>query len=370
LSHRGGEGIAFELRPPATKGGAWIEHRLWNFGYDKMKPFGLPCRPAAALIFGSNGTLMGTAYDGGAYLQGAVVQLTPPVPPEPPGHLWTMTDLHDFFGGSLSGDVGEIASSLAVDANGVMYGTGFSGGPGGTFGTGGVFSMTPPATPGGSWTEAYLYGFSGGSDGASPEASLVIDAAGNLYGTTSAGGYNGYGTVFEMIAPATPGGSWGEATINEFFGTNGANPQSTLIFGPGGVLYGTTVNGGDFNNGVVFQLTPSPGGDWTETVLYSFTGQNGDGANPWEGVVANSSGALFGTTYNGGAAGMGTIFQLTPPATPGGAWTETVLHNFAGQPTEGANPRAVMVFDQHGVLYGTTAMGGTANFGTVFKLKP
>src|ERR1035441_332430 len=160
-------------------------------------------------------------------------------------------------------------------------------------------------------------------------------------------------------------------------GTDGTNPRAGLIFDAAGNLYGTTENGGTNGVGTVFELTPTAGGGWTETVLYSFCSQANctDGYQPWAGLIFDAAGNLYGTTVYGGTADTtcsycGTVFELTPNGS--GGWTETVLHSF-GDGTDGFYPSAGLIFDAAGNLYGTTAMGGTYDYpwdGTVFELTP
>jgi uncharacterized repeat protein (TIGR03803 family) len=173
-------------------------------------------------------------------------------------------------------------------------------------------------------------------DGATPyQGAVVIGAGGVVYGTTLDGGSRNQGTVFSLTPPASPGGAWTEAVYSFPGGRGGAHPYGGLVIGRRGVLYGTAGYGGISNLGMVFSLRPpsSPGGAWTEKMLYSFAGGN-DGAYPRAGVVIGSGTVLYGTTASGGIAttacgigppgGCGTIFSLTPPASPGGAWTEAV----------------------------------------------
>ena len=287
-------------------------------------------------------------------------------PPASASGVWTETVLYRFTG---SPDGARPYAAAVLGSGGVLYGTTSIGG---TANLGTVFSLTPPATPGGVWTESVLHSFTGGGDGEGP-ADLVIGGAGVLYGTTEDGGTANGGTVFEL-KPAT-GGSWTERILHSFPGTAGPN---AVVIGAGGVLYGTTQQGGTSGSGTVFTLTPpaSPGGVWTETVLYSFQ-SSGDGANPSAGVVIGSGGVLYGTTSNGGinfcsALVCGTVFSLTPPASPGGAWTESVLHSFTGFTGggDGGNPHADLVIGGAGVLYGTTLGDGEVDNGTVFSLTP
>jgi len=202
-----------------------------------------------------------------------------------------------------------------------------------------------------------------GADGIGPAAGLIFDAAGNLYGTTAAGGANDTGTVFEL-SPNGHGG-WTENVLYSFgFAPDGVNPMSSLIFDGSGNLYGTTFNGGA-DYGIVFEL--SPGNDkWTETILYTFTGGS-DGGAPLAGLVFDAAGNLYGTTERGGAYNSyGTVFELTPG---NGKWTESVLHSF-GNGTDGRFPVAGVIFDAAGNLYGTTEIGGSHSAGLVFELTP
>ena len=257
-------------------------------------------------------------------------------------------------------------AGLVMDAAGNLYGTTYNGG---TYNYGTVFELTPAA--GGGWTEMVLHNFNNdGVDGAYPHAGLIFDAAGNLYGTTHSGGThnascsNDCGTVFELTPSA--GGTWTEKVLYDFYSirTDGAFPASSLIFDGAGNLYGTTIFGGasGAGNGTVFELTPAAGGTWTEQVLHSF-GSGTDGAYPYAGLIFDGAGNLYGTTSGGGTA-HGTLFELTPAG--GGTWTEQVLHNF-GNGTDGAEPLASLIFDGAGNLYGTTSYGGSYGGGTVFR---
>jgi uncharacterized repeat protein (TIGR03803 family) len=252
-------------------------------------------------------------------------------------------------------------AGLIFDAAGNLYGTTSQGG---SSSAGMVFELTPAG--GGTWTEKVLYSFHGGADGSSPRAGLIFDAAGNLYGTTYNGGTSFAGTVFELT-PAG-GGTWTEKVLLSFGNdVDGSNPQGELIFDGAGNLYATTKNGGGPNDaGTVFELTPGAGGTWTEKVLWSF-GTGTDGSDPFGGLIFDAAGNLYGTTSLGGTSHSGIAFELTPAG--GGTWTEKVLHTF-GSGTDGVNPQAGLTFDGAGNLYGTTNGGGTYNHGTVFELMP
>ncbi len=208
-------------------------------------------------------------------------------------------------------------------------------------------------------TENVLYSFQGGNDGTNPSTGLVADSAGNLFGTTTEGGSAGYGVVYELSP--SQGGGWTQTVIHTFQGSDGAAPAAGLIFDKAGNLYGTTSTGGTKHVGTVFQLTPS-GGGWTETVLHSFTDK--DGSHPLASLIFDQAGNLYGTTLFGGHTHGGVVFQLT---LSGGVWKETVLHTFTGR-KDGIDPAASLIFDQsgdqNGVLYGTTMAGN------VFKLTP
>jgi len=377
-------GTVFELTP--TTAVPWEETVLHNFGGADGE------YPASALVFGSTGALYG-ATGGGGGGAGAIFELAPPSTTR---GAWTETVLYAFGGGQNVYPNG----GVLIGPGGTLYTTtrgSAVGGIGPNLGL--VIALAPPATPGGEWTEDQLYTF-GYPQGELPLAGVVAKG-GSLFGTTwYAGdvncGLGGCGTVYELAAPATVGGAWTETTIHTFTGRpgDGGGSAATLTVGPGGVLYGTTAYGGSGacttgNSGLegcgtIFQLTPpaEPGGAWTDSVLYSFTGINGDGSYPVASVVVGKNGALYGTTQYGGnvtsvcpssyyvLGGCGIVFELTPPTAPGGAWTETILHDFTGQNGDGALPVASLALSSTGVLYGTTSAGGAAGKGTVFAVKP
>ena len=232
----------------------------------------------------------------------------------------------------------------------------------------------------------YEFGAATG-DGSNPVAALIFDATGNLYGTTQSGGANGKGAVFEL-SPGT-GGVWTEKVLYSFAGptanpVDGQDPTGSLIFDAQGNLYGTTFTGGKNDTtgegGTVFEMSSGAGGIWTEKVLYNFGGaQSPDGNQPTGALIFGADGNLYGTTREGGSSLDGTVFELSPAA--GGTWTESLLHNFAGAPSDGAVPYCTLNFDAQGNLYGTTKYGGPNNFtlspvgnylgsGTVFELTP
>jgi hypothetical protein len=380
-------GTVFEMTKPA--GESWKETVLHNFeGSDGQYP-------ESTLVFGSSGALYGTTVGGGSGGgAGTIFQVTPP---STSGGLWTETVLHSFQY-SLSESQNVVPNGpVLIGPGGRLYATTQGSNPY----LGLVFALAPPSTPGGVWTEYGLYHFGGGSDGGGPAAG-VVSSGGSLFGTTTGGGNeggnSGCGVVFQVAPGLTHSSPWTETVLHTFtcYPGDGEIPYALLTVGPGGVLYGTTRSGGSWQCytadittdgcGTVFELIPpsAPGGAWTYSVIYSFTGANGDGALPMADVVMGKNGALYGTTSSAGSAasdsacpasyyvvaGCGTVFELTPPATPGGAWTETVLHSFSGQNGDGSLPLAGLVLSSTGVRYGTTSAGGTAGKGTIFAVAP
>lgn len=312
--------------------------------------------PAAGLILDAAGNLYGTTNSGGAYDRGTAFELTPAL-----GGGWAKKILHSFHEDGKDGY--SPFAGLILDAAGNLYGTTVAGG---AYNSGTVFELM--RTVGGSWRERVLHSFDDdGADGTDPNASLVFDAAGNLYGTTSAGGADNSGTVFELT-PQT-GGNWSENISHNFSnnGTDGTGPYASLVFDVVGNLYGTTERGGVYNDGTVFELAIASGGGWIETVLHDF-GSGTDGEFPNAALTFDTAGNLYGTTPSGGAYTWGMAFELTPIA--GENWTETVLHNFDPNGTDGLYPYASLIFDAVGNLYSTTSIGGAYNEGIVFELTP
>ena len=214
---------------------------------------------------------------------------------------------------------------------------------------------TPPAS---AQTFSLIHTFTGTTDGKNPLSGFVIDGSGNLYGTASGGGTSWVGVVVKFNAS-------GEETVLHNFtgGADGENPQGQLVMDKAGNLYGTTYSGGGANAGTVFEVSPKG----NEKVLYAFKG-GVDGENPVAGLIFDKSGNLYGTTTAGGSSGNGAVFRLTAPPVAGGAWKESVLYSF-GTGTDGAVPVAGVTMDATGNLYGTTSAGGSYGYGTVFELK-
>ena len=211
-----------------------------------------------------------------------------------------------------------------------------------------------------------LYAFQGATDGASPYAGLALDATGNLYGTAYAGGASGYGVIFKL----TPGSSgWTESVLHGFKGGHdGKNSYGDLILDGAGNLYGTAYQGGRPGYGVVFELQPNSKGGWTEKVLHAFV--NTPAGNPVAGLVMDPAGNLYGNTMLGATqsscgGGCGSLFKLSPVST--GGWTYKVVHNF-GQGTDGYHPTGDLILDSAGNIYGTTQAGGAQGSGLVFEI--
>jgi len=315
--------------------------------------------PWAGLVRDRAGNFYGTTPNGGNEY-GDVFKLSKV------GSNWLLTPLHDFEGDT---DGAGPYSSLVIGPDGNLYGATVAGGINDTC-CGTVFKLTPPATvckttlcP---WTETILYRFQGGNDGQGVYGGITFDQAGNIYGTTTNGGGNGCtgpgcGTVFKLTNSQ---GQWTESIIHRFDQAgDGIEPLATVTIDQAGNLYGTTAGGGSAGYGTVYELSPN-GSGWTERVLYSF--QNGaDGRKPTGAVVFDAAGNLYSNTYNGGSGGGGTIFELTPS---GNNWTFNLLYSFVTAFNNGG-PWATLVMDSAGSFYGTTYASGHGD-GSVFKLTP
>ncbi len=346
-----GLGTAFSLMPPASPGGPWTENVLWSFGALQPSPDGY--QPSGGLVIGSGGVLYGTTYGGGLFFSGTVFSLTPPAQP---GAAWTERLVYE-FGAIGNRDGAGPGGPLVLMPEGDLLGTTFGGGG---YGGGTAFSVS--ATGNGS-LDNILWNFGGTGDGSGPTG-LTADSDGVLYGTTEAGGAHDHGTAFSL-APPSPGGDWTEKVLWSFSGPpgDGDGPGPVLI-GPRGVLYGVTPDGGAYFNGTAFSLIPSAQGtSWTEKVLRNFRSFAADPVGP---VVLDGSGQIYGVAQEGGRHGLGFVFRLTPPSSPGGDWGVAILHDFSG--TDGSKPQPLF-HGPRGVLYGATFGGGSQNYGTVFSLK-
>lgn len=271
------------------------------------------------------------------------------------------TVLYRFGANEKDGTLPE--AGLILDKSGALYGTTSSSGSG----DGTVFKLSPPKRPSKKWTETVLYRFKGGKDGSLPLSRLVRDKNGALYGTTHQGGSDcnfgkGCGTVFKLTPPKHPSTKWTKTVLHRFAGENdGGNPIGALIFDESDALYGATYDYGCCLGGTVFKLTPSkvPATKWAHTVLYRFQGDE-DGRWPYAGLVRDKKGALYGTTWDGQDGHAGKVFKLTPPNSPATSWVKTELYRFKGG-RDGYEPRAGVILGKNGVLYGTTWAGGSSS---------
>jgi len=318
--------------------------------------------PSRRLTLDAAGNLYGTTQAGGnggcGFGCGTVFKLS-----QVHGN-WVIHTLYEFQGG----DDGAIPSGNVRGPDGSIYGVTSQGGIGkcdtelGTCGT--IFKVSPPpsACKGAEclWKESVLYRFTGAYDGGIPSGDPTFDAGGNLYGSTVVGGY-GYGTVFKL----TPNGNqWNESALYAFNGEQDSNyPNAGVIFDPAGNLYGAAQEGGSNGWGTIFQLTPTDGG-WRETILYNFNSSEG-GENPVAGLFMDSAGNLYGDDFAAGSGGCGTAFELGPY----GTWNFSVLYNFSG-PGGACGPMSALIMDAAGNLYGATNRTGAYNRGVVFKLTP
>lgn len=357
-----GFGEVFEL---TKRGSSWVLYTLYVFaGGDGSNPSGL--------MMGSDGSLYGTNSSGGHGESGTVFKLSPPASVcKSASCPWSFTKLYDFTGK----DDGSGPRGQLVEQNGNLYGTTLYGGSPsngcetGT-GCGVVYELSPSQ---GGWTETVLYSFRTTPDGWEPYAGVVFDPAGNLYGTTYAGGTHNNGTVFEL----SPSGSgWTETVLHSFgaFGGDGRLPLSGLFRDGAGNLYGVTNMGGAFNFGTVFSLTPS-NGSWMENVLYSFDYIYGDGNPEYGSLIMDAAGNLYGTSPGQGGAPetqqyFGNVFMMTPS---NGDWNYINLHTFTCA-ADGGDPFSTPLMDSDGNLYGTASIGGEGCFeegyGTVWELTP
>lgn len=256
-------------------------------------------------------------------------------------------------------DSREIDGSVILDAAGNLYGSVINGG---VLYRGIVFKLTPNSD--GSWTETTIYNFSG-PDGNGPVGALVFDPKGNMYGTTDWGGAYGFGVVFQL-AP-NPDGSWTETVLHNFAGgTAGGEPLGSLVFDSSGSLYGTASSVyPEYATGAAFKVSPNPDGTWSETLLHSFKGP--DGANPTSNVVFDAAGNMYFPTMSGGKYNNGTIVKMSP--LPGGTWKGSLIHQFTGG-QDGANPMGALAIDAAGNLFGSTNTGGALKSGTLFEMSP
>jgi uncharacterized repeat protein (TIGR03803 family) len=285
-----GCGTVYNLRPPATVCGSescsWIETQLYSF----PSPSDGEWPSGDGVVFSSAGNLYGTVPNNDPRgCNGQLYKLT-----RSDGH-WSKSDSYDF------GCDNNVPNGVRFDQMGNLYGTSSNGGP---HGNGSVFRLRPSQN---GWVDDLLYTFQGEDDGGVPLAGVVLDSLGNFYGSTSCGGAGGGGTVF-MLSPA--GESWTFTVLYSFAPPYCGGPRASLSLDAAGNLYGTTASSGIYGHGSGFKLTPSPAG-WSYLSLHDFGG-GGDGNGPQSALIQDANGSLYGTTPTGGIYGWGVVFKITP----------------------------------------------------------
>ena len=343
-------GTAYKLAPA---GGGSTVTTLYTFGTggptDGQNPYG-------NLLF-SGGTLYGVAWEGSAYNFGTVFSLRPapnanPVRPLSP--MWA-TWLHNFQG---SDGKYPFLGDLTMDSKGNLYGTTMDGG---SYGQGTVYKLSPSAN---GWTFQTLYNFAPmGTLGAFPISGVTVDAAGNLYGTTTKGGTTNSGVVYQV----TPAGV-GSVLYNFTGADDGAFPMAGVILDAEGNLYGATSAGGTAGGGAVFELSPGRSG-WTYNFIYPITGWGYEsqlGTGIWRSLIMDPAGNLYGVTCPMETGYYSTVFKLTPGSQ---GWSYTTLYTFTNG-ADGSLSEGGLARDSQGNLYGVLSFGGNYNYGTFFKITP
>jgi uncharacterized repeat protein (TIGR03803 family) len=346
-----GYGSVYEL---SQSSGKWTETVLYSFQGTANDRQG----PISALLMDHAGNLYGSTFWGGQKQNGTIFELSSS------NGVWAESSV--FAMPAPSNPAG-----LLMGTDGWLYGTAVYG----EF----AYRVHPPTEAGGKWGFEYLFTFNGGTDGEEPlyqGGALIADKSGNLYGTTIVGGAYGDGEVFELSPPAAQGDSWTETVLYSFGSKNGdaGGPPGAVVMDAAGNLYGTA-GGGKYDLGTVWELSPpiTQGQPWTETILHDFAGGADDGSAPYAGPVMDKAGNLYGVTYTGGNGncsfnypGCGVVFELSPAGD--GTWTETLLHIFTGE--DGEFPYGGLMIGGNGTLFGTTSAGGRHNAGTAFEIQP
>jgi hypothetical protein len=348
------------VQSPQT--GKWSESTLYSFsgGSDGDNP-------NAPLLVDSSGNLYSSTYAGGASNLGAIFELSPPAVQ---GGAWTESVVYSFTSSDENSP-----SALLFDSKGNLYGESCAE----EQANGDIFELSAPSAPGGAWSYNVIFSFPEFSSGVCPEGAMAWDKSGNLYGSTTGGGLpQSGGVIFELAKPGGPGGAWTEHILYRFTAHNGDGASPIGVTLRGGKLYGATEFGGDNygsypGDGTIFELTPptTSGGTWTEAPIFTFN-RDTDGFQPMAGVAFDPAGNLYGTTiYNPVYEYDGEVFELSPPATQGGAWSFAILHTFTGN-SDGGDTYAGVVIGKGSVVYGTTINGGNAQGnagdGVVFKI--
>ncbi len=307
--------------------------------------FNGPRTPEARVMFGPDGHLYSTTSSDGHSGDGTVFLLTPPLSAcktaKCSSGSWAQTVLHTFV---YPDGYNPGSADIAFDPQANLYGTTLYGG--GSNGDGTVYELQ---RSGSTWTESILYIFKGQSDGRTPAGGVIRDNNGNLFGTTVGGGMFDLGTVWELTN--VPGVGWVETILYKFQNAlDGISPWAGLVMDQSGNLYGGTSTGGTEEGGTIFELSPA-GNTWTYNVLYNLPGSCG----PQASLTIDTAGSLYGTTPCGGAAGKGNVFKLTKT---GNGWQYTSLYDFTGG-ADGELPMSNVSIDTAGTLYGTTSYGGS-----------
>ena len=342
--------------------GSWTEKALYSFG-NGFNGVSLDGYYPNGIVFDAAGNLYGTALEGGDYSRSREGLGVVFKLTKSDGGNWTETVIHAF--GTLVLDGATPEAGVTLDAAGNIFGT--TGG-GGLYTWGTVYELTPAAD--GTWTLSVLHSFNNnGKDGHDPTSTLIFDSNGNLYGACPLGGRYGYGIVFELIPQKD--GSWKEKVLHDFIGgfIDGSFPVAGLILDKEGNLYGSTQGSSGVGRAIVFELMPQADGRWQEKILHTFGLNSGDGAEPTSPLSMDNTGNLYGTTFYGGPFYDGTVFKLMPQ--PDGSWAENILYVFGGFGiADGLNPDGGVILDESGNLYGTTKNGGEYGDGTVFEITP
>ena len=337
-------GSVYELSPIAGGG--------WRYQLLKILPGGRGDFAGGTLALDAAGNLYGATWQGGTNSCGFVYKVSPNSAAQ-----WALTKLHDF----TCTDGAAASLGLIFDAKGNLYGGAHNGG---SYSEGVAYELSPGAN--GQWTYKVLHEFSN-AEGNGPQTALILDNKGNLLGGNESG-------VFELTP--SPDGTWTESTAFAFNDATGFNPLGDLIFDAAGNLYGTNQAGGQYGSGAAFMLSPNTTGGWAGTVIHSFNYRNtNDGFYPEGALVFDSAGNLYGTTTGGGGSNnSGIVYELTPSTS--GAWTESVVHRFGPIGSAGGTvPVNALYLDQAGSLYGVTSSGGdhacytpSGGCGIVFKI--
>jgi uncharacterized repeat protein (TIGR03803 family) len=372
-----GCGTVFELSPPTATGTDWTETVLYRFqgGADGAYPMSQLAADALGNLYGTTAS----GGDGDCVPQGSigcgiVFELARP---STASGAWTELILYNFQGVPSGRGYGDMAgpNGLAWDQAGNLFGLAYSGGycttdETGTYCYGGAYELAKPSTAGDAWTEHVIYIFHGPTGG---PAGPIFGKDGNLYGTVVWGKY-GFGEVFRLAPPQTASAAWTRISVHDFQGPDGAFPEPGLAFDAEGNLFGATLGSPGYGSpyGNVYELSPASAGGWSESVPYDFTPYE-NGNEPNGGLILRGDDHIYGTASEGGQFGAGVVFELTPPATPGGSWNYAVLYNFSGG-SDGA-PDVGLTFGKGGALYGTTATGGDmscgeSGCGTVYQVVP